>query len=333
MEESKISVIVPVYKVEPYLLRCLDSLVTQTYQNLEIILVDDGSPDNCGAICDGCAARDGRIRVIHKENGGVSSARNTGLAAAAGEWIGWVDGDDWIEPDLYENMLQKAVEHGADIVVCGWREEYPDRTAFWGWDELQVWNREQALGLLVEDKTMRSYLCDKLWRRELLEGIVFPEGRIYEDTMTVFQFFRRAETVIGIPGAGYHYRQRSGSIVSTRNLAQQVAYFQAVRYRLELLGAEYPQLVPQMELQCAQGCHGVWSEYSMTPRAAREKLRPELREMAEFSKECKKRVLARGDLGLAGRILTRLTAYDAWWAFVLAGLVNWLYKIKHRMPL
>ena len=96
MKEPKISVVVPVYKVEPYLRKCLDSIVNQTYRNLEIILVDDGSPDNCGAICDEYAAGDSRIRVIHQENGGVSSARNAGLSAVTGEWVGWVDSDDWL---------------------------------------------------------------------------------------------------------------------------------------------------------------------------------------------------------------------------------------------
>ena len=98
----KISVIVPVYKVEPYLRKCLDSIVNQTYRNLQIILVDDGSPDNCGKICDEYAARDRRIEVIHQENGGISAARNAGLNLADGDYIGWVDSDDWIEPEMYE---------------------------------------------------------------------------------------------------------------------------------------------------------------------------------------------------------------------------------------
>ena len=104
MPEAKISVIVPVYKVEPYLRKCLDSIVGQTHRNLEIILVDDGSPDNCGAICDEYAARDERIKVIHKENGGVASARNAGLAVASGDYIGWVDSDDWIETDMMSQL-------------------------------------------------------------------------------------------------------------------------------------------------------------------------------------------------------------------------------------
>ena len=106
MQTPKISVIVPVYKVEPYLRKCLDSIVGQTYQNLEIILVDDGSPDKCGEICDEYARRDERIQVIHQENGGVSAARNAGLKKVTGEWIGWIDPDDWAEPDMFEYLLK-----------------------------------------------------------------------------------------------------------------------------------------------------------------------------------------------------------------------------------
>ena len=110
-----VSVIVPVYKVEPFLRRCVDSLLSQTYQNLEIILVDDGSPDRCGQICDEYAAQDARVKVIHKENGGVSSARNAGIEAAAGEYVTFVDSDDWVEPWAYQILRQLIVEHDADV--------------------------------------------------------------------------------------------------------------------------------------------------------------------------------------------------------------------------
>ena len=145
MKEPKISVIVPVYKVEPYLRKCLDSIVNQTYRNLEIILVDDGSPDNCGAICDEYAAGDGRIRVIHQENGGVSSARNAGLSAVTGEWVGWVDSDDWIEPDMYEYLLKNALEQNADIAVCSHYEVHRETEVFCGWTGVQLLDTEAAL--------------------------------------------------------------------------------------------------------------------------------------------------------------------------------------------
>ena len=118
--QPKISVIVPVYKVEKFLDRCVESIVGQTYENLEIILVDDGSPDNCPSMCDKWAEKDSRIKVIHKENGGVSSARNAALDAATGDFIGFVDSDDWIEPDMYESLMMRIDETGKDIAVCSY---------------------------------------------------------------------------------------------------------------------------------------------------------------------------------------------------------------------
>jgi len=118
-QDILVSVIVPVYNVEEYLGRCVDSILAQTYTNLEVILVDDGAKDSSGAICDEYAARDARVRVIHKENGGLSSARNAGIDAAKGDWLEFVDSDDWIEPDAVESMLTLALEHRTELVVAG----------------------------------------------------------------------------------------------------------------------------------------------------------------------------------------------------------------------
>ena len=120
MSQALISVIIPVYKVEKYLDRCLESIVNQTYKNLEIILIDDGSPDNCPAICDEYAQKDSRIKVIHKANGGVSSARNKGIDVATGDYIGFVDSDDWIEPDMYETLIKNAEQYNSDISRCSY---------------------------------------------------------------------------------------------------------------------------------------------------------------------------------------------------------------------
>lgn len=329
MGDPTISIVVPIYKVEPYLRQCLDSIVEQTYQNLEIILVDDGSPDNCGAICDEYAARDERIRVIHKENGGVSSARNIGLAAAAGEWLGWVDGDDWIEPDMYEYMLRNALEQNADVAVCGRMERYPDRDVFWGWDILQLWSREQAAGYLLEDKELRSYLCDKLWRRELFADIEFPEGQVYEDIMVTCRLILKAERVIALPESKYNYRQRSDSIVWTKTLTQAVDYFRAAKRRLEELEGDWPEYTPQLEEQCMMGCRSIWSSYHKAGKAERKALRRELEEIAAFAGEHWKASLERGGQGITGRIITRLTPYPKWWAFAMARMADRIYELKH----
>lgn len=170
--------------------------MNQTYRNLEIILVDDGSTDGSGAICDRYAERDVRAKVIHQENAGVAAARNAGLDAAAGDYIGWVDSDDWIEPQMFERMLDSAEAYRADIVICGRQEIYPERCFLSGWQQLDVLNKEQAIALLVEDDLVKSYLWDKLWRRELFEDIRIPELRVFEDMAVMYQLFMRAEQVV-----------------------------------------------------------------------------------------------------------------------------------------
>ena len=182
----KISVIVPVYKVEPYLNRCIDSILNQTYTDLEVILVDDGSPDNCPALCDQAAQRDPRIKVIHKENGGAASARNAGLAAATGEYIGFVDSDDYIDAEMYQILMETAVDTGADIVECGYRWVKPnvlyDRE---NTRAVDLYTNVEALEKLYFGDQMFGGISivvwNKLYRRALFDEIHFTEGFICED--------------------------------------------------------------------------------------------------------------------------------------------------------
>lgn len=217
MENPKISVIVPVYRVEPYLRKCVESIVHQTYRNLEIILVEDGSPDSCGAICDEYAARDGRVQVIHKPNGGVASARNAGLAASTGEWIGWVDSDDWIEPDMYEYLLRLALLHHADLVQCGiWFEEdgkRPRQAASPG--EASVCMDRKAFSPR-EWERLSNQVYNKLYRRTALEDVTFNSAYpIGEDLLFVCSVLRNAGRVALGEQVKYHYRQREDSICHT----------------------------------------------------------------------------------------------------------------------
>lgn len=333
VDDLTISVIVPIYKVEPYLRQCLDSLVGQTYRNLEIILVDDGSPDNCGAICDEYAAKDQRIKVIHQANGGVSAARNAGLAAATGHWIGWVDGDDWAEADMYEYLLENALKYEADVAVCGRVERYADRDVVWGWDTLQVWNQEQVIAQLLEDQALRNYLCDKLWKRKLFDGICFPEGEIFEDIIVTCQLLLKTNTVIGLPEAKYNYRQRLDSIVKSQSLAQRVSYVQAARQQMETLKESWPQYEDQMAAQCVAAAIGLWMTYDTAPKEERVKYRQDIRQAAVFAREYQKVVLKYRKLGLAGRLVLRLVLYNTWWSFMLACFIGKLYKLRHGRPL
>lgn len=333
VDSPKISVIVPVYKVEPYLRKCLDSIVNQTYVNLEIILVDDGSPDNCGAICDEYAARDKRITVIHKPNGGVSSARNAGLAAATGEWLGWVDSDDWIEPDMFEYLLHGARKYGADIAVCGRMEIFKDKKAFRGWQEEKSLDRRTGLELLLENDVMQNYCADKLFRKSLWNGIVFPEGRTFEDIAVMYRLFERAKKVICLPEARYNYIQRSGSIVADVSLENRLNHYQAARERYEDMKERWPELEELLLAQCAASAIGIWCGYYKNPRQAREKSKSQLCEIAKFSAPHVKRAGESIGVGLAGRLVLALVPYATWWSFFMAWCVSKLYELKHGRPL
>ena len=333
MDNPKISVIVPVYKVELYLRKCLDSIVGQTYKNLEIILVNDGSPDNCGAVCDEYAAEDCRITVIHKENGGVSSARNAGFKKATGEWIGWVDGDDWIELDMYEYLLKKAEEYGADIAVCSRKVVYPDREILWGWNEDLVLDRKGALALLLENSLLQNYLCDKLWRRKLFQGVIFPENKNFEDIAVMHRLFERAERTVCLPQVKYNYLQRSESIVHDNSLGNRLNHYAAAEKRYEELREGWPELEDLLLTQCVTSAIGVWCGCGRDSRSEQRSAALRLREISAFCAPHAKWVGELTGIGLAGKIILRLIPYPTWWSFALAGLVSWLYEKKHGSPL
>ena len=329
MNEPKISVIIPVYKVEPYLRKCLDSVIGQTHQNLEIILIDDGSPDNCGTICDEFAAEDIRIRVIHQENGGVSAARNAGLRVASGDYIGFVDSDDWIEPDMFACMLRGLLNADADISVCGRYEEYKNRSVCRGWDEKQTLDTEQAMLLLLENGQMQNLLWDKLFCRALFDNIWFPEGKTYEDLAIMYQLFLRAKTVVCVPEIMYHYRQRPGSIVNDTSLKNRINHYTSAKDRYEDLRGAYPQFEKQAAAQCVASAIGIWCAYYSDPKAERKVYSPILREIAAFSKEHHRSASECISLGITGRAVVRLVPYKSAWAFALAGFWGRVYKLKH----
>ena len=333
MSEPKISVIVPVYKVEPYLRKCLDSIAGQTYQNLEIILVDDGSPDRCGQICDEYAAQDKRVQVIHKKNGGVSSARNGGLAAATGEWIGWVDSDDWIEPDMYSYMLEKVREYGADIAVCSRSECCRDQNVARGWEREQLLDTEAALELLLKNDVMQSFLWDKLWRRELFDRQLFPEGRTFEDIAIMHRLFMRARRVICLPEVKYHYLQHQGSIVDNKSLENLINHFRAAKLRLDEMSGQWPQFQQLLEAQCVASSVTIWCSVRANPRAERQKFMADLREISGFTREHYRTALRHMNLGVTGRCVVRLTPYPTGWAFALASVFSRIYKLKHGRAL
>lgn len=326
-----ISIIVPVYKVEAYLQKCLDSIVNQTYQNLEIILVDDGSPDNCGVICDEYAGKDGRIKVIHKENGGLSSARNAALKIAAGDYIGFVDSDDWVEPDMFGYLSEGMQKHKADIAVCGRIEVYTDRQKWIGWPEERVLNREQAIGILLEDTRMQNYVCDKLWKRELFQGIEFPEGRSFEDIATTYRLFEKADTILCLPDCKYFYLQRSDGIVHSRSLDNEINYHYAVREQYLNLKDRYPQFQERMTNRIVSHANRVFGLYRSSPAEKKKQYKRQVHEIARFVRgypSATEIVMRKWwELGPAGRLKFKLMQYPYWWSFAMVQCVEGIYKV------
>ena len=217
MDRAKISVIVPVYNVEKYLARCVDSILAQSYQNLEVILVDDGSQDNSGNICDEYAAKDNRIRVIHKENGGLSSARNAGIDAASGEYITFVDSDDWIELQSYEWMMDAMLRHSVKL-VCAGRYDVDGGTG----EKVvglcpkkeEVISGEEMAGRIFTWDNCDSSACDKLYHRSLFAEFRYPVGMVCEDLSITYRIVLNAGRVAMLPKAIYNYYHRPGSITT-----------------------------------------------------------------------------------------------------------------------
>lgn len=241
-----ISVIVTAYNIEDYIARGVRSICAQTYRHLEIIVVDDGSTDNTGQICDRLALEDERVRIIHKRNGGPADARNVGTAQSLGRYIGYVDGDDWIDPDMYEKMLGALLEQQADLAVCRYRQVYKDRTEDDSVDRAVLFEGQEALQCYVEEReeyAIQNAAWNKLYRREILEGASFPVGKWYEDIMFATSALARAKRCIYLDTAYYNYIiDREGSIMNTqinpRTFTDQVpAYYEKTKF-LESLGRQ-----------------------------------------------------------------------------------------------
>ena len=208
--QPKISVIVPVYKVEKTLDKCVESIIGQTYKNLEIILVDDGSPDNCPAMCDGWAEKDSRIRVIHKENGGVSSARNAALDIATGDYIGFVDSDDWIEPEMYSSLIQKISESGKNIALCSYYavEISGERNECRCVADKEVLDKDDYFRFIVLGGD-GGYIWNRLYDADILKEVRFDEDIWYsEDLLFNFKAAQKSGGAAVLDSAEYNYFQK-----------------------------------------------------------------------------------------------------------------------------
>lgn len=239
-----ISVIVPVYKVEAYLDKCVQSIVDQTYRDLEIILVDDGSPDRCGQMCDAWAEKDCRIQVVHKENGGLSDARNAGMAVATGEYIGFIDSDDYISPDMYRLLLEHMTADGSDIAACGVEMVYEDGTPsrILTPEGTHILESHQAMEAIVRETLLLQPVWYKLYKTDLIRDIPFAVGKCHEDVFWSWQVIARANRVSVFDAPCYCYLQRGGSIMNEKFSEKRLDAIEAKCQRYDYLRIHYPEL-------------------------------------------------------------------------------------------
>ena len=287
-----ISVIVPIYKVEEYLDQCIRSIINQTYENLEIILVDDGSPDKCGEICDLWAKRDKRIRVIHKENGGISDARNTGMKLSSGNYISFIDSDDFIEPEFIEYLYKALCETGADISQCSYHQ-FSGHSEVYGeyrnFSSPTIQTGEEALAHFSRNQKPANHMVwDKLYRRELVINEPFLYGYQAQDVLFSCHVFSKCKFIARIDNVLYHWRIRPGSASATF-FKQRMDTFETLWLSMNSLEKTYPHLMKSFKNSYITICFGAYDwllEYA--PKEKRAELMNtvnEYRHRIRYSKE------------------------------------------------
>lgn len=242
----EISIVVPVYNVERYLSECLDSIRDQTFKNWECILVDDGSPDGSGEICDRYAASDSRFRVIHRENGGLSAARNTGLKACRGRYIGFVDSDDSVKENMFERLLCLIKEWDADVAEVS----FISRFTTWSSDKhlvstVEVLDRGHVALELLYSRKIPSYVWNKLFKREVIT-VDFPEGQVFEDVYVMSRWIDNIHKMVISPEPLYLYRKRGGSISKVNSVGNRMAYLKSRKSMIGALHAIEPGTVTEV---------------------------------------------------------------------------------------
>ena len=281
-----VSVVVPIYKVEPYLRQCIDSILGQTYKNLQVLLIDDGSPDGCGEICDEYAQKDHRIEVFHTGNNGLSAARNLGICKAKGDLISFIDADDWIEPRMIEVLHETLERTKADVSVCSFVKEFPSSSMFICFDE-KIYEGEEILDALL-DKKYNYSVWNRLYRRELFRGVRFPEGKYYEDIFSALAILREAGKMVCISEPLYHYRVRQDSISQTHTAKILFDYADAnlsnYRYFHEHVKEAADDRPDRVTRLAAGGIIKVWCWWYGCSGEEKQKYRGRIEELTEFSR-------------------------------------------------
>lgn len=253
---SLISVIVPIYNVEKYLARCVDSIVNQTYKNLEIILVDDGSPDLCPQMCDDYAEKESRIKVVHKKNGGLSDARNAGIAVATGEYISFIDSDDYVSDDFFECLLDVMNKENSDIAECSVVKFYEVNRFDEFSDDLSVktYDTQDAMSALIAENPFHQHVWNKLYKTELVKDIPYAVDKLNEDEFWTYQVFGRANKVSKLNKTMYYYFQRNSSIMGVGYNIRRLDALEGKANRQKYIENNFPDLSTQAKIDLYGSC-------------------------------------------------------------------------------
>ena len=235
INNALISVIIPVYNVEQYLHKCIDSILEQTFQNFELILVDDGSTDNSGKICDEYAIKDKRIIVIHQNNAGVSAARNTGLDSAKGEYIYFLDSDDWIESNALELLISLIEKNNLDLSIMEIKETDNEKTSYEKKDEIIYYSGDEVLNFFLKEQRVSVVMGNKLYKKELFNKLRFPVGLRHEDEWISSDIFCKAQKIAFTKQACIFYRQHIGSYMYSPFSLERLDYLSALEHRCHVL--------------------------------------------------------------------------------------------------
>lgn len=241
MNRDLISVIVPVYNIKDYVGECIDSIITQTYKNIEIIVVDDGSTDGSGELCEAFLNKDRRIIVYHKKNGGLSSARNYGIDRATGQFLIFVDGDDTINPTLCEELHSAVISTRADIGICrSYKEKMYNNE---GDGKINIYSPQGALVEMFSEKSFNVSACGKIYKYELFNSIRFPEGLLYEDLATTYRLIDESKRIVALSRNLYYYRTRNGSIMKTEFNDKKAVFLDISEKMIKYISEKYPMAV------------------------------------------------------------------------------------------
>lgn len=287
-----ISIIVPVYNTASFLPQCLDSIRNQTFTELDVILVDDGSTDGSGEICDRYAAKDDRIRVFHTKNQGHYLARGLAVKKArerGSEYIGFVDSDDWIEPGMYEAMLEKARETDADVIECGYSIDYPDHHTEWT-PEAGTFGQAEALCRLLGSDNAHDFFWNKLWKTGCFDNFEFPDARAYMDACITYRLYLKQNTFVNLPEAFYHYQQTTRSIIHSHDI-RLLNQWRANKDKFDFVNGRMREMLPPEQwkairekqlVKCVYAIGRNWTWWNGHTAKEKKENRYCLKEMAAF---------------------------------------------------